>query len=286
MMTGRPRAILTVDLEDYRRQELRDHTGGWQPPNPAEVEGQLDALLDCFESLGARATFFAVGRLTRELRSTFWERIVARHELGCHGDEHRHVWSQGPAKFREDVRRAKSALESASGRAIRSYRAPYFSSDGCDPWFGETLAETGFEFDSSRRMGRPPVDFCGAFPLIGSGGAVSEVPLPSIGFGPKRLTVVGGTYFRLLPLRIIESLLASARSRGFVPMVYLHPYDIDQDAPPLAYPRFHHWGARAGDWVRRRGRGTALAKLRALATTYAFQPMEAVARGISGGDVS
>jgi hypothetical protein len=94
--------------------------------------------------------------------------------------------------------------------------------------------------------------------------------MPSIGVGTKRLTVIGGTYFRLLPLGAIESLLASARWKGFVPMVYLHPYDIDANARPLAYPS-GYWHARAGDWVRRRGRGTALAKLRALAGAYAFE---------------
>jgi hypothetical protein len=33
--TPRRRAILTVDLEDYRRQELRDHLGDPQPANPS-----------------------------------------------------------------------------------------------------------------------------------------------------------------------------------------------------------------------------------------------------------
>ncbi len=276
-MTKENRAILTVDLEDYRRQQLRDHVGNGQSPNPEEVERQLDMLLDHFEAIGARATFFAVGRLTRELRSSVWSRIVARHELGCHGDEHERVSSQGPEKFSKDVRRAKASLESASGRSVRSFRAPYFSSDGCDPWFGETLASAGFTFDSSRRIGRPPEHFRGTFPLPGSDGTVKEIPLPSIGFGPKRLTVVGGTYFRLLPLRTIESLLARARAQGFVPMVYLHPYDVDPAAAPLAYPGRGYWTARAGDWVRRQGRKHALAKLRALAQTYAFEPLERAA---------
>jgi len=275
-MTERHRAILTVDLEDYRRQQLRDHLATSQPSHPEEVERQLDVLLERFDGIGARATFFTVGRLTRELRSSVWARIVARHELGCHGDEHERVVSQGAAKFRSDVHRAKSALESASGRKVQSYRAPYFSSDGCDPWFGATLAEAGFAFDSSRRVGRLSAGRGGMFALAGSNGRVTEVPMPSIGVGPKRLTVIGGTYFRLLPLRAIEALLASARTKGFVPMVYLHPYDIDPGASPLAYPH-GYWGARAGDWMRRKGRETALTKLQALAGSYAFEGVEAIA---------
>jgi peptidoglycan/xylan/chitin deacetylase (PgdA/CDA1 family) len=281
-MSGRIQAILTVDLEDYRRQQLRDHVGDAQPPNPTEVERQLDILLEHFDAIGARATFFTVGRLARELRSSVWARIVGSHELGCHGDEHERVSSQGPQRFGEDVRRAKASLESASGRSVRSYRAPYFSSDGCDPWFGETLARTGFAFDSSRRIGRPSPAFRGTLPLPGSSGAVSEVPMPSLGYGSKRLTVVGGTYFRLLPLHAIEGLLERARANGFVPMVYLHPYDVDPSAAPLDYPGSGYWPGKAGDWLRRVGRAGALAKLTALARTYEFEPIERVV-GLDAG---
>ena len=42
-----------------------------------------------------------------------------------------------------------------------------------------------------------------------------EVPLAAIGPGSKRLTVIGGTYFRLLPLRWIVSLLEWARGGSF-----------------------------------------------------------------------
>ncbi len=279
-MRARAKAILTVDLEDYRRQQLRDAVGGHQPPHAGEVERQLDILLEAFEQLDARATFFSVGRLTGELPAATWSRITARHELGCHGHDHERVVAQGPAGFRDDLCRARTALEDASGRPIRSFRAPYFSSDGCDPWFGEALAEQGFRFDSSRRLGRPPARFSGTMPLMGSNGAVEEVPLPSVGVGPKRLTVVGGTYFRLLPLRIIESLLAQAAAQGFIPMVYLHPYDIDAAAPRLALPRRGFWGQKAGDWVRRARRDSTLSKLRALSRSYAFGTLEAgVARG-------
>jgi Domain of unknown function (DUF3473)/Polysaccharide deacetylase len=266
-------AILTVDLEDYRRQELRDHLGGVPPPNPTEVERQLDVLLEQFDSIGARATFFTVGRLTRELRSSVWARIVARHELGCHGDEHEPVSQQGATKFRADILRAKDALEAVSGQSVRSYRAPYFSSDPCDPWFGAALAEAGFVFDSSRRVARLQDPSRGTFPLVGSNDRVTEIPLPCMGMGPKRLTVIGGTYFRLLPLPAIRFLLASSRARGFIPMIYLHPYDVDPAASPLAYPH-GHLRARAGDWVRRRGRASALAKLQALSQTYVFDSID------------
>jgi peptidoglycan/xylan/chitin deacetylase (PgdA/CDA1 family) len=262
-----------VDLEDYRRQELRDHLGRPQPANPAEVEKQVDLLLGLFESCGATATFFGVGRLAEELPRSVWARITAKHRLGCHGHEHLRVGAQGASAFKADVLLARRTLEDVAGVPVVAYRAPYFSADGCDPWFGDVLAETGFRFDSSRRFSTLPPGSDGTVPLEGSGGAVTELPLCSLGVGPKRLTVIGGTYFRLLPLVVIERLLAHAEARGFVPIVYLHPYDIDPEAAPLAYPP-GYWKQRGGDWMRRQGRTSASDKLRALSRTYAFEAAE------------
>ena len=276
MADGRRSLAMTIDFEDYRRQELRDHLGEPQPPHPVEVERQLDALLGLLEGLDARATFFSVGRLTGELARSVWARIGARHRIGCHGHEHLRVNAIGRERFREDLRRAKAALEDASGTAVVSFRAPYFASDGADPWFGEVLAGEGFRVDSSRRLAAPPAGFAGSYALEGSDGRVLEVPLASIGYGPKRLSVIGGSYFRLLPLGAIRRLLGRAEAQGFLPMIYLHPYDIDALAPPLAYPRRGYARQKLGDWVRRRGRATAAAKLRALADSYEFMPVEAI----------
>ncbi len=273
----KPRALLSVDLEDYRRQQLRDHLGTLPPAHPDEVRRQLEMLLKLFEACQARATFFTVGRLASELPTSVWTAITATHRLGCHGDEHARVDRQGPARFLEDTQRAKAALEQAARHPVIAYRAPYFSSDGCDPWFGETLAACGFRLDSSRRLGVVPAGFQGTLPLPGAAGRVVEVPLPSLGFGPKRLTVIGGTYFRLLPLATIQGLLARAAQQGFLPLIYLHPYDIDPSAAPLEYPRaLRHVVHQAGDTMRRMGRRTAGDKLRALARRYTFHPLESV----------
>ena len=174
-----------------------------------------------------------MGRLVSELASSAWRELLDRHRLGCHGHEHLRVWKMGPLRFKHDLLTAKATLEDLAGQPIISHRAPYFSSDPCDPWFGEILAKAGISIDSSRRLRRVSSGFAGTLPLQGSGDAVREVPLASIGFGPKQITVIGGTYMRVLPLPWIVRLLEQARVRGFVPMVYLHPYDLDPTAPPL-----------------------------------------------------
>lgn len=276
-MNQRRVAYLTVDLEDYRRQERRDHLGIEPPAHPDEVTAQLDRLLEIIDEMDADATFFTVGRLANELPPSVWPRVTARHRIGCHGYEHLRVARLGSDGFGADLERAKHLLEDRIGASVLSFRAPYFSSDGCFPWFGEVLARTGFRVDSSMRLSRNGPEFMGTMPLPGSDGFVTEVPLASFGLGPKRLTVIGGTYFRLLSLASIRWLLARVEARGFVPVVYLHPYDADPDAAPLDYPRrFPYLSARVGDWVRRQGRASVRDKLLALARVYAFRSIESV----------
>ena len=269
--------IMTVDFEDYRRQELRDHRSLNEPAHPREVERQLDELLEVFDAINARATFFTVGRLVSELAPGIWRDLQDRHRIGCHGHEHFRVWKMGPDGFRRDLLKAIAALQDITSQPILSFRAPYFSSDSCDPWFGEILAEAGIRLDSSRRLRVSPSNFDGMVPLAGSGGLVRELPLASIGFGSKRITVIGGTYMRLLPLPWIVRLMDQASSRGFIPMIYLHPYDLDSVAPALEYDKVlgHLW-PRLGDRVRRIGRHTIAEMLHALSQTYDFQPAESL----------
>jgi len=267
-------AALTIDLEDYRRQELRDCRGGEVPSHPAEVQCQLDALLELLDRCDAHATVFAVGRLASELPSRCWSAILSRHTLGCHGHEHLSVRMMGAARFRNDLLRSKAALEDVAGVEVAAFRAPYFSVDGCDPWFGGVLAECGFSIDSSRRLHSAPPRFAGLMSLPGSAGAIWEVPLFALGYGPKRIAVIGGTYLRVLPLRVVLTLFDLAGRRGFIPMVYLHPYDIDPHAEPLDLPGIGHALHRLGDQVRRSGRSGVGEKLRALSRLYEFRPVE------------
>jgi peptidoglycan/xylan/chitin deacetylase (PgdA/CDA1 family) len=273
---GRPVAYMTIDLEDYRRQELRDHWHPAEPAHPREVERQLDLTLELLDDVDAGATFFAVGRLVAELSRAAWRGIAGPHRLGCHGDEHLRVHRLGGRGFARDLARSRGRLEEVADRPVVSFRAPYFAADGCDPWFGEVLAREGFRVDSSRRVAEMPTGREGTYPLQGGDGRVLEVPLRSLGVGSKRIAVIGGTYFRLLPTSWIVSLLEGARARGFLPVVYLHPYDLDPAAAPLAYPRLSHWRPKLGDRIRRLGRDSAADKVRALASLYDFRPVEAL----------
>jgi peptidoglycan/xylan/chitin deacetylase (PgdA/CDA1 family) len=71
------------------------------------------------------------------------------HELACHGHDHRMITRLTPAQFGADVRRARAAIEDASGTAVVGYRAPTFSVVRETLWSLKVLAEAGFRYDSS-----------------------------------------------------------------------------------------------------------------------------------------
>jgi peptidoglycan/xylan/chitin deacetylase (PgdA/CDA1 family) len=204
-----------------------------------------------------------------------WRRITHVHSVAAHSFQHHAVWGRTPRAFLEDIVATKAALEDATARPVVAYRAPYFSVDGCDPWFGEALAEAGYRIDSSVRLSTPPTGFAGTLPLAGGGGMVTEMPLQSIGRGRTRVTVIGGTYFRLFPLKLIQHLLRRAERAGFIPMIYIHPYDLDPDAPLLDFPPgARHLMHRLGDRFRHVGRESAVDKLRALSQSFEFRTLE------------
>jgi hypothetical protein len=71
------------------------------------------------------------------------------HEVACHGYAHRLVYRLGPARFRDDVSRAKRVLEDCLGQRVAGFRAASYSIVESTLWALDVLIEEGFEYDSS-----------------------------------------------------------------------------------------------------------------------------------------
>ena len=265
--------ILTVDVEEYYHGIDFDRVLGAERAArlPSRVVAQTERLLDQLEAHAARGTFFTLGvvaqRHPRLVRS-----IVARgHELACHGWDHRCVWELGADGFRQDLRRARRALESAAGRAIRGYRAPNYSIRADTPWAFDILAEEGFTYDSSvhpiahDRYGAP--DAPRFLHRVGVGRALWEVPVGTARALGTNLPV-GGGFFRLFPATLLSAAIASVNRRdGQAFVLYVHPWEFDAAQPrppmPLAH-RFRHYIGLAG----------ATRKLETLLNDFRFTSIE------------
>jgi len=247
------RNALTFDVEEYFQVEAFRglvHDSDWSRFE-SRVVPSTERVLDILDARGVSATFFVVGWVAARHPSLI--RAIQRrgHELGCHSDVHRPIYSMDPEGFRKDLIRAKQVIEDVAGVPLLGYRAPTFSIVKSTLWALDILAEEGFAYDASvfpihhDRYGMPGSD---RFPhrlRLPKGGAIVEFPMTTFGMAGTNLPFSGGGYFRLLPYPIIRGCVRRVNEHDRAPaIVYLHPWELDPDQPRLpvrGLTRFRHY---------------------------------------------
>jgi polysaccharide deacetylase family protein (PEP-CTERM system associated) len=259
-MDERPVVLLSIDFEDWhqlvhRRFGLAD----WNRPN-ASFAPQVHALLDLLDEVGARATFFFLGMTAANYPELVREIATRGHEPASHGFAHMRVYAQTQAEFHADVERSIEVISQATGRRPLAYRAPAFSINRRTPWAYEVLAELGFRCDSSQYDSPRVPDRIGAIPpspyrLRLEDGQLWEFPVATWG----RMPIGGGSYWRLLPARVLA---AGLRADA---VLYFHPYEFGGE--PL---RASVGGLRAAALTRWRnaGRDLVARRLRYISRHY------------------
>lgn len=146
--------ILSVDLDDLACYHA---IHGLPPPGPEAagvVLGRcLPRFLELLDELGARATFFVVGRdLQRDLRAggagaaALRRALAAGHELGNHSFSHAYdlvTWSA--ADIYADLRRCDALLRGLGARPT-GFRAPGYTHDDA---LLQQVGALGYRYDSS-----------------------------------------------------------------------------------------------------------------------------------------
>ncbi len=236
------RYILSVDVEDYFHVEAfsdlvrRDEWENY----PMRVEANTLRLLDLFDEVGAKATFFFLGWVA-DRRPGLVREVVARgHEPACHSYWHRLIYRLSADEFREDTRRAKDVIEQAAGQALKGYRAPSYSVTKRSLWALDILAECGFEYDSSIFPIRHDTYGIPGAPTTPFGirtphGPLLEYPLTTfrLPVGPN-MPVAGGGYLRLLPQWYTTLGRRLAKHGNDVLILYVHPWEVDPEQPRLS----------------------------------------------------
>lgn len=243
----------TVDVEDYFQVTSFENLisrDQWQSQE-SRVVGSTRRLLDQLARHDVQGTFFILGWVAERFPHLVREIDAGGHELACHSYWHRLVYQQTNGEFRDDLRRAKAAVEDAAGQPVHAYRAPSFSITRKSLWALEILREEGFTVDSSLfptrhdRYGIP-----GAPEHIHAidtpAGAITEFPMTVQRFGRLTMPVGGGGYFRLYPYSLTRRLLRRTNVAGQRPFVfYVHPWEIDVDQPRIRsgsrLSRFRHY---------------------------------------------
>ena len=243
---------MTIDVEDYFHVSVFDGLVPREKWDQMEsrVSANTDRLLQTFDEFGVKATFFVLGWVAERFGDLVRRISDAGHEIASHGYAHRLIYDQTATAFREDVRRAKSILEQATGVQVRGFRAPSYSVTPRTLWAIDILIEEGYAYDSSvfpihhDRYGIP-LSPRHPYVLSSRSGSLLEAPASTVRFGPLNFPVGGGGYFRLLPYAWTRRGISRINvTEGRPAIFYLHPWEVDPGQPRLQaglVSRFRHY---------------------------------------------
>jgi polysaccharide deacetylase family protein (PEP-CTERM system associated) len=271
------RNALSVDVEDWFQVGAFEKViarGSWDGL-PHRVERNSDAVLALFAEAGVKATFFTLGWVAERYPALIRRIVDQGHEIASHGWDHARVFSMTPQMFREDLARARKALEDAAGVAVTGYRAPSFSIDLRTPWAHVVLAEAGYAYSSSvapirhDHYGWPEAPRFAFRPLAGE--ALVELPVATARVAGRTVAAGGGGFFRLLPYRFSRWAIEQVNRQGAPAIFYFHPWEIDPGQPRLS-------GASLKSRIRHYSRLAAMEdKLKRLLADFAWDRVDAVA---------
>jgi peptidoglycan/xylan/chitin deacetylase (PgdA/CDA1 family) len=267
------RAVLSVDLDEWYHCRwatgspharwkdtaafFREHYGADAPAG--ELRAPTRRILDLFDRLRVRATFFVLGEV-----ATFYPDLVREieargHEVGCHGFHHVDIDLLGPDGFRRELSEARRVLSSLLARPPIGYRAPNLL---LRDYMIPVLREEGFRYDASVCTARgllgkdfghehratSPYRFRDRFSRPDPEGDMVEIPLPT--FPVLRLPAATGILTRVAGRTWTLVALRRALRDGDA-QYYFHPYEIGP-RPALALSlRERLFLRRLGPWMER-----------------------------------
>ena len=244
----RPALLLTIDVEDWFQVEnFKPYIPFTEwPYKDLRVEKNTYCLLDLFDEVKVKATFFILGWLAERIPSLVREIHSRGHEVASHGYNHILCSQQSLKDLGQDLVKSKKLLEDIVGFPVLGYRAPSFSIsdetlkvvEAC-----EYLYDSSFNsFRINRRYGQltvPPHGEKGIpLPLHREKGIplkisdhLYELPISNIRYRNCILPWGGGGYFRLIPFSLFKTGVQHIVKRDNAYVFYLHPWEIDSKQP-------------------------------------------------------
>ena len=267
---------LSVDVEEWFQVGAFERVidkADW-PSLQSRVEANTGAVLDLFAEADVKATFFTLGWVAERCPALIRRIAAAGHEVASHGVDHSRVFTMTAEQFRGDLRRARAALEDASGAKVTGYRAPSFSIDKRTPWAHQVLAEEGYAYSSSvapvrhDHYGWPEAPRFAFRPIADAG--LVELPVTVVRIGSRNLAT-GGGFFRLFPTTLTDWAIRQVNAEHRPAIFYFHPWEIDPGQPRVARAplksKFRHYSRLK----------TMSGKLRHLVAGHAWGRIDAIA---------
>jgi len=309
----KPVASLSLDL-DNQWSYMKTHGDARWEEYPSYLDVAVPRFLGVLDQLGLRITVFVVGQdAALERNGPALRRVAdAGHEIGNHSFRHEpwlHLYSD--EQVADEILRAETAIEAATGMRPRGFRGPGFS---LSPTVLKVLQRRGYEYDCSTfptflgplarayylmssaslpaeerakrsqlfggwREGLRPID---PYRWRWPGGSLLEIPVTTF---PALRVPIHLSYViylsrasPLLARTYFSAALEACRRSGTGPSILLHPLDFLSGSDVAALSFFPGMSLpidRKLDCVRR--------CLSALARSFEVLPMGAHARAIERG---
>ncbi len=229
---------MSVDIEDWFQVgafETVIDRADWDGLEH-RVERNSNEVLDLFEEVGIKATFFTLGWVAERYPKLMQRIVEAGHEVASHGYDHARVFTMTAQQFQDDLKHSRKILEDSSGQAVTGYRAPSFSIDQRTPWAHEILAEQGYLYSSSVAPIRHDHYGWAGSPRFAwkpvAGSDLIELPVTTVKVGNRVLASGGGGFFRLLPYVLYDRAIRKMhKDDGRGAIFYFHPWEIDPQQP-------------------------------------------------------
>jgi polysaccharide deacetylase family protein (PEP-CTERM system associated) len=235
------RHLLTVLLEDYFHVGAFNRIiqrGQWYRFETRFEQNTIKAL-DLLDRYDIKATFFVLGWIADQSPEIVREVARRGHEIASRGYYHRTIRQMTPTEFREDLQRAREALEHASGTRVIGYRAAHRLSATSDMWALDVLAEEGYAYDSSfvpdvrstqqdARLRFAHQHQCGEKDIW-------EFPVSTFKLGKYMVPIAGGNYFRQIPHTLLRHAVDHWHRTYDAPFVmYFHVWELDPEQPRIS----------------------------------------------------
>ncbi len=255
------RHLLAVLLEDYF--QVGAFTRVIQPTKWDRFEARFEhntlAALDLLDRFQTKATFFVLGWIAQQRPELIREVARRGHEIASRGYSNQSIRQMTRAELREDLARAREALEGASESRVWGYRAAHRLYDPADCWVLEILAEEGYLYDASLvptcRSCRLNPSSRFAHQLDLNSRKLWEFPASTLKLPGWLLPIAGGNYFRQFPHTLVKHAVEYWHHNYDAPFVmYFHVWELDPEQPrissvsPLAKIR-HYRNLNKMSWV-------------------------------------
>lgn len=218
----------SIDFEDYTHDYKRRF-------GVVQTDLNIDSLWISYEKIKSvindleiknGLTFFTTGILAERVPDLVKQISDDGHEVGCHYYHHDPVYRDSLDSIAKNLDRAINALSKASGQSIKGFRAPRFSIRATDKDIYKEIARR-FEYDSSFVAGETQNLESLKEYFLSIDEKLNEFPVyAKKSFARKMNFRSGGTYLKFFPVDMTVATLKEAHSKGFMPIVYLHPYEF------------------------------------------------------------